>query len=206
MALLFAKATSAARRVPLWVILRLPLGDRPRHPLRRLAHRQDDGHAPDQLKPIGGFCAETGGAMMLFGTALGVPVSTTHTITGAIVGVGGHPAAGVRWGVARNRLGLDPDHPLAGLIAAALYFGLRALGVCATLIDRCARRRGERDDGGEAPALASQAAEGLLALFEAVDGEAELALGQRLERSPCGGSPAARAQDPRRPRRAPRRS
>ena len=57
-----------------------------------------------KLKPVGGFCAETGGAMTLFlATALGIPVSTTHTITGAIVGVGStQRASAVRWGVAGN--------------------------------------------------------------------------------------------------------
>ena len=55
-------------------------------------------------KPVGGFCAETGGALTLFlATALGIPVSTTHTITGAIVGVGSaQRAVAVRWGVAGN--------------------------------------------------------------------------------------------------------
>jgi PiT family inorganic phosphate transporter len=56
------------------------------------------------LKPVGGFCAETGGAITLFmATALGIPVSTTHTITGAIVGVGSaRKLNAVRWGVAGN--------------------------------------------------------------------------------------------------------
>ncbi|MBN1653691.1 MAG: inorganic phosphate transporter [Deltaproteobacteria bacterium] len=55
-----------------------------------------------KLKPVGGFCAETGGALTLFlATALGIPVSTTHTITGAIVGVGSvTKLSAVRWGVA----------------------------------------------------------------------------------------------------------
>jgi inorganic phosphate transporter, PiT family len=57
-----------------------------------------------KLKPFGGFCAESAGAITLFGTALaGIPVSTTHTITGAIVGVGAvHRLSAVRWGVARR--------------------------------------------------------------------------------------------------------
>ncbi|MCK6432504.1 MAG: inorganic phosphate transporter [Burkholderiaceae bacterium] len=62
------------------------------------------GQKITKLKPVGGFCAETGGAITLFtATALGIPVSTTHTITGAIVGVGSvrSPSA-VRWGVAGN--------------------------------------------------------------------------------------------------------
>ncbi|MEG0921949.1 MAG: inorganic phosphate transporter [Comamonas sp.] len=62
------------------------------------------GQKITKLKPVGGFCAETGGAMTLFiATALGVPVSTTHTITGAIVGVGStQRMSAVRWGVAGN--------------------------------------------------------------------------------------------------------
>ena len=60
------------------------------------------GQRITKLKPVGGFCAETGGAVMLFiATALGIPVSTTHTITGAIVGVGSmRKFSAVRWGVA----------------------------------------------------------------------------------------------------------
>ena len=60
------------------------------------------GQRITKLKPVGGFCAETGGALTLFmATALGVPVSTTHTITGAIVGVGSvQRSRAVRWGVA----------------------------------------------------------------------------------------------------------
>jgi inorganic phosphate transporter, PiT family len=62
------------------------------------------GQRITKLKPVGGFCAETGGAMTLFiATGLGIPVSTTHTITGAIVGVGSvRNASAVRWGVAGN--------------------------------------------------------------------------------------------------------
>ncbi|GHU30667.1 inorganic phosphate transporter [Betaproteobacteria bacterium] len=62
------------------------------------------GQKITKLKPVGGFCAETGGAITLFlATALGIPVSTTHTITGAIVGVGStRRMSAVRWGVAGN--------------------------------------------------------------------------------------------------------
>uniref|UniRef100_UPI0030EEFA95 inorganic phosphate transporter n=1 Tax=Undibacterium luofuense TaxID=2828733 RepID=UPI0030EEFA95 len=62
------------------------------------------GQKITKLKPVGGFCAETGGAITLFiATAMGVPVSTTHTITGAIVGVGSsQKMSAVRWGVAGN--------------------------------------------------------------------------------------------------------
>ena len=62
------------------------------------------GQRITKLRPVGGFCAETGGAITLFlATAMGVPVSTTHTITGAIIGVGSvRNASAVRWGVAGN--------------------------------------------------------------------------------------------------------
>jgi PiT family inorganic phosphate transporter len=62
------------------------------------------GQKITRLKPVSGFCAETGGAITLFlATGLGVPVSTTHTITGAIVGVGSvQKLSAVRWGVAGN--------------------------------------------------------------------------------------------------------
>ncbi|KQP43218.1 inorganic phosphate transporter [Pseudorhodoferax sp. Leaf274] len=62
------------------------------------------GQKITKLKPVGGFCAETGGALTLFmATVMGIPVSTTHTITGAIVGVGStRRASAVRWGVAGN--------------------------------------------------------------------------------------------------------
>jgi PiT family inorganic phosphate transporter len=62
------------------------------------------GQKITKLKPVGGFCAETGGSVtILFATLAGIPVSTTHTITGAIVGVGAaRKYTAVRWGVAGN--------------------------------------------------------------------------------------------------------
>ncbi len=62
------------------------------------------GNKLTQLKPMGGFCAETAGALTLFGVTLaGIPVSTTHTITGAIMGVGvTKRASAVKWGLAGN--------------------------------------------------------------------------------------------------------
>lgn len=62
------------------------------------------GQKITKLKPVGGFCAETGGAITVFiATWMGIPVSTTHTITGAIVGVGSaQKMSAVRWGVAGN--------------------------------------------------------------------------------------------------------
>jgi PiT family inorganic phosphate transporter len=77
-----------------------------------------------KLTPFGGFCAETGGgATIMVASALGVPVSTTHTITGAIVGVGTARRAGaVRWGVARRIVwAWVLTIPLSAAIAALAY-------------------------------------------------------------------------------------
>ena len=77
------------------------------------------------LTPMQGFCAETGGALALFGaTWLGIPVSTTHTITGSIVGVGAaRRVSAVRWGVARSIvLAWGITLPASALVAAFCYF------------------------------------------------------------------------------------
>jgi len=82
------------------------------------------GQRITKLKPVGGFCAETGGAMTLFlATGLGIPVSTTHTITGAIFGVGSvrNPSA-VRWGLAGHIvMAWILTIPATALIAAVFY-------------------------------------------------------------------------------------
>jgi len=78
-----------------------------------------------RLTPMQGFCAETGGAITLFmATWLGVPVSTTHTITGAIIGVGAAKRiSAVRWNVANNIvMAWLITIPASGLIAALCYF------------------------------------------------------------------------------------
>ncbi len=78
-----------------------------------------------RLRPYGGFCAETGGAIVLLGTALaGIPVSTTHTITGAIMGVGAtRRLSAVRWGVAGKIIwAWILTIPTSGLIAAIFYY------------------------------------------------------------------------------------
>ena len=83
------------------------------------------GQKLTKLKPVGGFCAETGGAITLFAaTALGVPVSTTHTITGAIVGVGStRRASAVRWGVAGNIVwAWIFTIPATALMSMAVYY------------------------------------------------------------------------------------
>jgi len=77
-----------------------------------------------KLQPVGGFCAETAGALTLFGaTAAGIPVSTTHTITGSIVGVGSAKRfSAVKWGVAgRIVWAWVLTIPMAALIAALAY-------------------------------------------------------------------------------------
>ena len=83
------------------------------------------GQKITKLKPVGGFCAETGGALTLFiATGLGIPVSTTHTITGAIVGVGStQRASAVRWGVAGNIVwAWILTIPASALVAALGYW------------------------------------------------------------------------------------
>ena len=88
----------------------------------RIVHTM--GSKITRLTPVQGFCAETGGAMTLFlATYLGVPVSTTHTITGAIVGVGAaRRVSAVRWNVASNILvAWLITLPSSALIAAAAY-------------------------------------------------------------------------------------
>ena len=82
------------------------------------------------LQPVGGFCAETAGAIALLGSAtFGIPVSTTHTITGAIVGVGStRRFSAVRWGVAQNVvLAWILTIPCTATLAALVYLPLRLL-------------------------------------------------------------------------------
>ena len=88
------------------------------------------GQKITKLKPVGGFCAETGGAITLFtATAFGIPVSTTHTITGAIMGVGSvRRLSAVRWGLAGNIVAAWIITIPATAFIAAVAFGLaRAL-------------------------------------------------------------------------------
>ena len=97
-------STAGEASPPLWTIIScyLAIGLGPMFGGWRIVKTM--GQKITKLKPVGGFCAETGGAMTLFfATFLGVPVSTTHTITGAIVGVGStQRMSAVRWGVAGN--------------------------------------------------------------------------------------------------------
>jgi PiT family inorganic phosphate transporter len=88
------------------------------------------GQRITKLKPVGGFCAETGGAAMLFiATGLGIPVSTTHTISGAIVGVGtAQNVSAVRWGIAGDLLwAWILTIPCSAFVAALAWAAGRAL-------------------------------------------------------------------------------
>ncbi len=83
-----------------------------------------------KLKPVGGFCAETGGAITLFMASYwGIPVSTTHTITGAIIGVGAtNKLSGIKWGVAQRIVwAWVITIPFAALVAAGCFHVIRWL-------------------------------------------------------------------------------
>jgi len=84
-----------------------------------------------RLTPVQGFCAETGGSIMLFSaTELGIPVSTTHTITGCIIGVGAAKRlSAVRWSVAKEIVtAWIITIPASGTIAALSYLAVGLLG------------------------------------------------------------------------------
>ena len=90
------------------------------------------GQRITKLNPFGGFAAETAGALTLLGTAtFGIPVSTTHTITGAIVGVGAsHRLTAVHWGVTRRIVwAWVLTIPGAGILGTAIYHVIRHFGL-----------------------------------------------------------------------------
>jgi PiT family inorganic phosphate transporter len=83
-----------------------------------------------KLKPVGGFCAEAAAATSLLGTAMaGIPVSTTHTIAGGIMGVGSvQRLSAVRWGLAgRIVWAWILTIPISGLVAALCFWGIHWL-------------------------------------------------------------------------------
>ncbi|MCF8149151.1 MAG: inorganic phosphate transporter [Sulfuritalea sp.] len=102
MLLIAAGVSKTAESVPMWVVFSCyaAMGLGTMFGGWRIVKTM--GQRITKLRPVGGFCAETGGAITLFlATGLGIPVSTTHTITGAIVGVGtAKGASNVRWGIA----------------------------------------------------------------------------------------------------------
>jgi len=125
-ALLFAHgATHQPGHIPFWVVLacQTAMGLGTLFGGWRIVHTM--GSKITRLTPMQGFCAETGGAITLFlATHIGVPVSTTHTITGAIVGVGAsRRVSAVRWGVAKNIVvAWVITLPAAALTAALFYY------------------------------------------------------------------------------------
>jgi PiT family inorganic phosphate transporter len=129
--LLFSQGLLGAEfHVPFWVVLasQAAMGLGTLIGGWRIVHTL--GSRITDLKPYQGSCAETAGAATLFlATYLGVPVSTTHTITGAIVGVGSmRRASAVRWGVASNIVwAWLCTIPAAALIGFAMYLALAAL-------------------------------------------------------------------------------
>ncbi len=104
MLLIAANVAGAKETVPLWVIISCYVAIALGTFFGGWRIVKTMGQKITKLKPVHGFCAETGGAITLFvATGLGIPVSTTHTITGAIVGVGStRKVSAVRWGVAGN--------------------------------------------------------------------------------------------------------
>ncbi len=129
---LFAGGLISEFRIDMWVILiahaAIALGTLTGG--WRIIHTM--GQKITRLEPVGGFAAETAGAISLFtATNLGIPVSTTHTITGAIVGVGSvRRMSAVRWGLAGRILwAWVLTIPAAALIAAATFYLLAAVGM-----------------------------------------------------------------------------
>jgi PiT family inorganic phosphate transporter len=129
---LFAGGLISEFRVDIWVVLSahaaIALGTLSGG--WRIIHTM--GQKITRLQPVGGFAAETAGAVSLFtATALGVPVSTTHTITGAIVGVGAtRRLSAVRWGVAGKIVwAWLLTIPASALVAAATFYVLTFLGM-----------------------------------------------------------------------------
>jgi PiT family inorganic phosphate transporter len=129
---LFAGGLITEFRIDLWVVLAahaaIALGTLSGG--WRIIHTM--GQRITRLQPVGGFAAETAGAISLFtATAMGVPVSTTHTITGAIVGVGStRRVSAVRWGVAgRIVWAWVLTIPASAMIAALTFYVVDALGM-----------------------------------------------------------------------------
>jgi len=119
---------NASKEIPLWVVLscHAAIGLGTLTGGWRIVHTM--GSRITKLKPVGGFAAETAGAAALFmSTYGGIPVSTTHTITGGIVGVGAtRRLSAVRWGIARRVVwAWVLTIPMSGLIAAIAYFVVR---------------------------------------------------------------------------------
>ena len=119
-----------ADHVPLWIVLSAHIAIALGTAMGGWRIVKTMGSRITKLRPFGGFCAETaGGITVLLATSLGVPVSTTHTITGAIVGVGAaQRVSAVRWGVAgRIVWAWVLTIPMSAAIAAVAYLLLQHL-------------------------------------------------------------------------------
>jgi inorganic phosphate transporter, PiT family len=130
--LLFAKGQLGSQfYVPLWVVLSCQAAMALGTLFGGWRIVKTMGSKITRLTPMQGFCAETGGALTLFAaTWFGIPVSTTHTITGAIVGVGAaRRLSAVRWNVASDVvIAWILTLPASGLIAAAFYAAAALFG------------------------------------------------------------------------------
>jgi PiT family inorganic phosphate transporter len=129
---LVAAPKGASQHIPLWVVLacHAAMGLGTLSGGWRIVKTM--GMKITKLQPVGGFAAESAGAATLFmATALGIPVSTTHTITGAIIGVGTvRKLSAVRWGVARRIASAWVlTVPGAAAIGAVTFLVMKALGV-----------------------------------------------------------------------------
>ena len=123
--IVYGLMTKDAARPPLWVILSCQTSIALGTLFGGWRIVKTMGQKITKLKPFEGFCAETAGAITLFGaTHFGIPVSTTHTITGAIIGVGSRKGlSAVKWGVTRKIFwAWIFTIPVSGLIGAAIYF------------------------------------------------------------------------------------
>jgi PiT family inorganic phosphate transporter len=123
---------TSAKTIPVWVILaaHAAIGLGTMAGGWRIVKTM--GQRITKLQPFGGFCAETAGALTLFlSSYFGIPVSTTHTITGAITGVGvAHRVSAVRWGVAGKIVwAWILTIPAAAWIAWVCYLVMRAIGL-----------------------------------------------------------------------------
>jgi PiT family inorganic phosphate transporter len=132
-ALLFAHGLSGGSfHVPLWVVLSCQAAMALGTLFGGWRIVRTMGSRITHLTPVQGVCAETAGAATLFmATYMGIPVSTTHTITGAIIGVGAaRRVSAVRWNVAQDIVvAWILTMPAAGLIAACAYFAAGAVGL-----------------------------------------------------------------------------
>jgi len=125
MLLIAAGITSADQQVPFWVVIACYTTIAMGTAFGGWRIVKTMGQRITKLRPVGGFCAETGGAMSLFlATGLGIPVSTTHTITGSIAGVGAtQSVSAVRWGVAGSIvIAWILTIPCAAFIAAVAWW------------------------------------------------------------------------------------